>query len=153
MLTQLHKEREMKSATISTLADEVVFTLGNYRRDKPIDEKMINWGIEFCEAIIRGKKVNDEEMTLEQMPDYTKYRVIKNKSDRLTLRDVDLNALLQKVPEIISILEDIRSKRGKVENEKIEETQKFFIDISLPFWEEKLSSFRQRKISRSLHIG
>lgn len=142
----------IKNANVSTLADEVVFVLGNYLKHGTIDKEIIDLGIELCNTIIRGEKIKPDEMKIEEMPDYEKFRVIKNNINQIESRGVDLITLSQKADEIISILGDIKNE-VKVESGKIKETQNFFIAISLPFWKEKLSSFQQRKISRSLHIG
>ena len=152
MLNPLHSIRKIEYANISTLADEVVFVLGNYLKHKTVDKEIIDLGIELCNTIIRGEKIKPDEMKIEEIPDYEKFRVIKNNESQIESRGVDLITLSQRAGEIISILGDIKNE-VKVENEKIKEIQNFFITISLPFWKEKLSSFQQRKISRSLHIG
>lgn len=152
MSTPIHNIGRIEHATISTLADEVIFALGDYLKYKTIDKEKIDLGIELCNTIIRGEKIRPDEMTIEEMPDYEKYRVIKNNKNQIESRGVSLDTLSQKASGIISTLEDIRNE-AKVEEEKIKAIQNFFIAISLPFWKEHLSSFQQRKISRSLHIG
>jgi len=152
MSSSLHRIRKIDHTSISTLADEVIFALGNYLKYKTIDKEKIDLGVELCNTIIRGEKIRSDKMTIEEMPDYEKYMMIKNNKDAIESKGVDLDTLSQKASEIISTLEDIKNN-AKVEDEKIKDIQNFFIAISLPFWKEKLSSFQQRKISRSLHIG
>lgn len=152
MSNALYGINKIKYANISTLADEVVFVLGNYLKHGTIDKEIIDLGIELCNTIIRGEKIKTDEMKIEEMPDYEYFRVIKNDESQIESRGVDLSTLSQKSGEIISILGDIKNE-VKVESDEIKEIQNFFIAISLPFWKENLSSFQQRKIHRSLHIG
>lgn len=152
MSNPLYNIGKIEHATISTLADGVIFALGDYLKHGTIDKEKIDLGIELCNTIIRGEKIRPDKMTIEEMPDYEKYRVIKNNKNQIESRGIYFDTLSQKASGIISTLEDIK-KDAKDEGKKIAEIQNFFIAISLPFWKEKLSSFQQRKISRSLHIG
>lgn len=145
-MLNLPSKSKIDQINISTLADDIVFTLGDYIRSRKINNGIVELGIELCEAILRGEKVKPEEVTIENIADYERYQIIKKGSHAIKEKGIKLTELLQKAEEIKSILQDIKNDTS-ILKEKIEEVQGFFIAISTPFWLESVESFRQIKIA------
>jgi hypothetical protein len=146
MLSQLISKQKINNINVSVLADEVVFALGDFLKLKKINKEIISLGIDLCEAILRGKQVNPDKMKIEEALDYEKYKLIESSGDTLKNRGLDSNTLIQKAEGIKSSLASIL-KGLEIRYEEIKEIQKFFITISLLFWEKPLS-FQQGKRDR-----
>lgn len=153
MLSYLKSNKKIDYINISTLADDVVFALGDYLKNREADKDRIDLGIELCDAILRGKKIKPEKIKIEDMADYERYKIIENSSSELEMKGIKIDKLSDKTEAIKSILDDIKNGRIEVESEKVKETQRYFITISTPFWKENISLFRQRKTSRGLHVN
>jgi len=152
MLSLSHNKRRIDSICISTLADDVVFALGAYRKQQEFDEDKIDLGIELCEAILRGEKIKPEDMKLDEISDYEIYKIIKDNSEELKMKDYDISVLREKTDQVGKMLLDIK-RNVSITSEAVKEIQKYFIAISAPFWKENISLFRQRKISRGLQVN
>lgn len=145
-MLNLPSKRKIDQVNISTLADDMVFTLGDYIRYQKINNEILDLGIEFCEAILRGEKVKPEGVTIENIADYERYQIIKKGGHAIKEKGIELTALLQKAEEIKSTLKNLKNLIT-IDKETIEDVQSFFIAISTPFWLESVESFRQIKIA------
>ncbi len=152
MIGALHTNRRIEFLNTSTVADDVIFALGDFIKEREVEEDKIDMGIELCEGILRGVKIEPEKIKIEEMPDYERYKIIENSSAELKHKGFEIDRLPEKTQEIRSVLNKIKMKQV-VPNEKIIETQQFFLTISMPFWNQKISSFRQRKTNRGLHVN
>ncbi len=152
MLRSIYSKKRIDQINISTLADDVVFALGDYLKSKEVNAEILELGIEFCEAILRGEKIKPDKMKINEMPDYERYKIIEKGVQELKPEGVDLKFLLKNTKEVKSKLDNIKNKI-EVDSIKVKEIQKYFIVISSPFWKKDISSLRERKISRGLHIN
>lgn len=146
MLNSSHSKKRIDQISVSTLADDIVFTLGDYIRYQRVKSDIVDLGIELCEAILRGEKVKSDKVTIEEISDYERYQIIKEGSQLIKERGIELSSLSQKAEDTKSILEKIKNN-VPISNEIIEEIQHFFIAISTPFWRVSVEDFRQRKIA------
>lgn len=142
-MLNLMSKRKIDQVNVSTLADDMVFTLGDYIRYQKINYEIVALGIDLCEAILRGEKVKPEEVTIENISDYERYQIIK-KGSAMTATGIELTALLQQAEEIKSILNKIKESLT-IDKKTIEDVQSFFIALSKPFWLESVESFRPIK--------
>lgn len=146
MLNLSHRKKRIDQISVSTLADDIVFTLGDYIRYQRVKSDIIDLGIELCEAILRGEKVKSDKMKIDEILDYERYQIIKKGSQLIKERGIELSSLSQKAVDTKSILEKIKNNIP-ISKEIIEEIQHFFIAISTPFWSVNVEDFRQRKIA------
>lgn len=146
MLNLSHSKKRIDQISVSTLADDIVFTLGDYIRSKRVKMDIVDLGIELCDAILRGEKVKLDKMKIEEISDYERYQIIKKGSQFIEERGIELVSLPQKVEDTKSILEKIKNNIP-ISKEIIEDIQHFFIAISTPFWRVSVEDFRQRKLA------
>lgn len=152
MLSFIKGEKRIDRINIGTLADDVVFTLGDFLKHKKINQEAIDLGIELCEAVLRGKEVKPEKMRMENVADYERYKIIEKSSSVLKKKGIDIDSLSKNIEEVKLNLTKIKEE-NVIDDENVKEIQSFFIAISMPFWNENLKSFRQRKISKGLHVN
>lgn len=152
MTMPFHFKDDVEKINVSLLSDDIVFALGNYIRTNKISKETIERGINFCDALIKGKAVKKDSMKIQEMYAYEKYKIIEKNKELIEEEGFDINALSEKAAEIKVHLENFTNDK-KVKEEVIAVIQKFFVTISLPFWHENLTTFYKRKMSRGLRIN
>jgi hypothetical protein len=146
-------KRKIDHINVSTLADDIIFTLGDYLKYRKLrGEDVIDLGVEFCEAILHGGKIDSEKVKMEDVLDYERFKIIERNSRELEIRGFNMEELINNTGEVISYL--VKIKQGEdVSDVVVKKIQKYFIAISTPFWKENIKSFRSRKINRGLRIN
>ena len=152
MLKINHSKKKFNNFNINTIVDDLVFALGDYQKGKEIDKNLLNLGIELCETIIKGGKVKPNKMKIGELSDYERYNTIKDNNE-LKANGYESRMLTQKAKETKEVLKNIKNKKIEIKSSNVKEIQTFLILISKPFWDKKISSFRQIKNIRRLQLN
>jgi len=146
--------RELQSnRSFSSLADNAIFGLGDYLKER-INDELLDSGIEFCKELRKGKEIWDKgQIKHGELEYYEKYKMLSSSKDDIVKEGFNLDEVPEEAEKIESMLEDIkRNKNLSYSESEIKQAQHFFTAYSMPFWRDTMKTLEEIRSRKGLRL-